>query len=378
MRDRNRRFLLLWLLVGGVGFGVYHATQTAPKIQIGVASVPLPQWKVAARSVGAAWLARGVLLRGVTTEGVDFSPDGKSVFSDGQLRRSPAKGGSGYLLQFLFWNAQTGAPLAPLSPSPPPLPEGLSARYPLYFLAPDDLVFATWHNVCRLNRQGQVRRRYFGRGTYRSMGCAGLSPDKKQLILIADIPFWPYSNPDDGQQIRARQLDLATGRLSLYLNGLGVSFHDNVVRLSPTRIAIKQMAYDLRVCDAQGKQLWSAKYQYIQDGYAELSLLDLRFDSTGKTLWILDSKQGVMRLDTRTWKQTRFCAAADFSALNLSPDGRFLLLSNKDGRLAIYNIRSRQQVRQALFPFSVRHLAWSPDGKRLALGGSAIVPFDVK
>jgi len=85
-----------------------------------------------------------------------------------------------------------------------------------------------------------------------------------------------------------------------------------------------------------------------------------------------------MRLDTRTWKQTRFCAAADFSALSFSPDGGFLLLSNKEGRLAITNIRSRQQVRQALFPFSIRHLAWSPDGRRLALGGAAIVPFDMK
>lgn len=175
-----------------------------------------------------------------------------------------------------------------------------------------------------------------------------------------------------------RQLDLATGRLSLYLDGLTATPLIYRVRICPTRIAIRYMVCDLRVLDSGGKKLWSAKYPYPSDDDTHSSLLDFRFDSTGKTLWILDSQRGVMRLDTRTWKQNRFCPAADFSTLNISPDGRFLLLSNKDGRLAIYNIRSRQQVRQALFPFSVRHLAWSPDGKRLALGGSAIVPFNVK
>jgi len=265
MRDRNLRFLLLWLLVGGVGFGVYRATQTAPKPELVVVLAPLLQWKVAARSVGAAWLGRGVLLGGVTTEGVDFSPDGRSVFGGGHWRRSATTGGSGFLFQFPFWNAGTGVPLAPLSPSLPPLPEGTSARYPLYFLAPDDLLFATGHNVFRINHWGQVKRRYFGRGTYRSMGCRGLSLDKKRLIMVSATPFQPYSNPDRGGQIRTRQLDLTTRRLSLWELSSDITPLNEGMRVSPTRIAVRHSIYHLRVCDAQGKQLWSAKYQNKSD-----------------------------------------------------------------------------------------------------------------
>ena len=95
----------------------------------------------------------------------------------------------------------------------------------------------------------------------------------------------------------------------------------------------------------------------------------------GKTLFVLTSEPKVTQLDTQTLVETKNFPTSDFDALTVSPNDRYLLLSNQNGRIATYDLRTGQLVRQVIMPFSASRLVFSPDGKRLCIDGVVITAF---
>jgi len=245
-----------------------------------------------------------------------------------------------------------------------------------YFIGENDLVVVTDHNVLRLDLSGRVRRRYFGRGTYRRIFSPAISPKNREVALVMDEPFRAYRNPDVSKKAM-RRLDLQTGRLSIW-KGDFTPFSRTQMEVRKSLVAISVPWQRIFVLDAQNVVKWS---RHLPFGTSEedrmASFKDFSLSKDGRHLFFLTAKSWVSQLNTQTLVETRLFPSADFTSTALSPDERFLLLGNSQGRLAIYNLKTRQLVRQVIFPFPTNQLIFSPNGKHLAIGGLAIVPFNV-
>lgn len=368
----SRWIPLLVCLLCGAAFYCLRPRKSATPQTPSVASSALLRspWKSQAVVAGQHWLARGVKLQGsviapAREEGdvVTFTPDGKGlVGSIGNPTGRPL---------FYSWNARTGALTSTI---------GTALQTPSYrggfFRSNGDFITVASHNVFRLNRQGRVVQAYFGKGTTRWLKCFDVLPGAREIVISMHSPFAQFNSPEVQKLPSLWRLNLDTGRYRQWFQPS--SLMNTLVKMQwRNNVGCLFMdSYRIQLVDQRGVSKWSQKIMQEEPGGLG-TLKNFYLSRDARDLWMLDSKSGVVLLDVNTKQQMRRFASSDFTKIMLSPDERFLLLSNAHGRLAIFNLRTSRMVRQVIFPFPTRNLAFSPDGKQLAVGGVVVVPFDV-
>ncbi|MFO0880316.1 MAG: protein kinase [Gemmataceae bacterium] len=91
---------------------------------------------------------------------------------------------------------------------------------------------------------------------------------------------------------------------------------------------------------------------------------------------IIDHSQFILFIDTRTGTRQRFNSGVPVRTLALSPDGRLLAVATYDGWLVLYDTASRVRVYHHAIG-QVFRLRFSPDSRRLAIGGNGLACLDL-
>lgn len=189
-------------------------------------------------------------------------------------------------------------------------------------------------------------------------------------------PFAQHNSLEDQKAPSLWRLNLDTGQTKEWFQPSAVVNGLTKMQWRRGTGCLFRDSYRIQLVDRQGAPKWTQKVGQEEPGGVG-TLKDFYLSLNAHNMWMLDSKAGVVQLDVPTKKQIRRFSSNDFTKMTLSPNERFLLLSNAKGRLAIYNLRTSRLERQVIFPFPVKNFAFSPDGKHLAAGGVALVPFDV-
>lgn len=350
------------LLAGAVGALSFYATRPTSRLAFKQHSTSTlsSQNKLFDSVSGNEWLNRGLMLPWAKPSYVTFSPSGKWCVGVGK--------------RLLLWNTLKGGMPRVLMASEPS-GTGFST-IKAYFVSENIIVVVTDHNVVEIDLYGRIRRRYFGKGTYRGIMSPSILPNRKSIALVMDEPNRPYLNPDVSK-VAMRRLNLQTGRLSVWTGDF--SWDEGMqMEIRKRFAAILIPTNRVFLLDVNNRIIWSRHNPHKVEDDGTPFFKGIAFTQNGESLIILAADGYVSQFDTKSLKETDLVNVYGFTAMALSPDGRFLVLGNSQGEIAVYNIKTRQLVRKVALSVPTDTLVFSPDGKRLAVGGVSIIPFDVQ
>jgi WD40 repeat protein len=339
---------------------------------------PLPPRAVARLGTYRLWL-------GTPVSAVAFSPDGKLVASGRCYVRTrpPEDGGWETIMEVRLWEAATGRPVRRIA-------EVVTAQSDFLQLAfsPDAklLAGACEHRV--LVWETASGRELLRRGAFsRVQEFLRFAADGKSLVAgeaEGIVQSWElaiayrllFSEPWKGGPPRRKD-----GKAAETCRGCALSPDGKVVAREVWRGDKKSDSLDplaLRLCDAStGKQVYQLDGSKDEIGLPTFSP-DGRVLATARACdqpRLTPGPERIQFWDAASGRKLREVPITAFGldAMAFSPDGR-ILASYAGGVVSLWDVKTRTRCRKWYFPDELGYrsravLSYSPDGKRVAVGG---------